>query len=214
MTAFPALLGASGGVLYERIDGAPMQWSHSYMSVPARILMTLAALLALAAGLSPAPATAQGQLKGKFGDWQHRCDKPNPNGPEQCILIQNVLDQADLNLAVVVLRVEDSAATAEARKKEPGAKAVRRPVLRVIAPLGILLPRGLGLKIDDKEIGSTGFVRCLDSGCVAEVDMDNTLIEAFRKGKTALFAVFLTPDEGRGLPVTLEGFEQGFSLLQ
>ena len=164
--------------------------------------------------LSHGAVSAQGTMKAKFGDWQHRCDKPSANGAEQCILIQNVLDQSDLNLAVVVLKVEDTAATAELRKKDPGAAVVRRPVLRVIAPLGILLPRGLGLKIDDKEIGSTGFVRCLESGCVAEVDMDNTLIEAFRKGKVALFAVFLTPEEGRGLPVTLGGFEQGFALLQ
>ena len=164
--------------------------------------------------LFSAPAEAQGQLKNKYGDWQHRCDKPNAAAAEQCILIQNVLDQADLNLAVVVLKVEDTAATAEVRKKDANAKSVRRPVLRVIAPLGILLPRGLGLKIDEKEVGSTGFVRCLESGCVAEVDMDKTLIDQFSKGKVALFAVFLTPEEGRGLPVTLPGFEQGFALLQ
>ncbi|MFY8113014.1 MAG: invasion associated locus B family protein [Rhabdaerophilum sp.] len=161
-----------------------------------------------------APAAAQGTLKQKFGDWQHRCDRPNPAGPEQCILIQNVLDQSDLNLAVVILRVEDSAATADARRRDPSAPAVRRPVLRVIAPLGILLPRGLGLKIDERDIGSTGFVRCLESGCVAEVDMDNALIDGFKRGKVALFAVFLTPEEGRGLPVTLAGFEQGFAQLQ
>ncbi len=160
------------------------------------------------------PAQAQGTLKQKYGDWQHRCDRPNPTGPEQCILIQNVLDQSDLNLAVVILRVEDTAATGEARRRDPSAPSVRRPVLRVIAPLGILLPRGLGLKIDDREIGSTGFVRCLESGCVAEVDMDSALIEGFKRGKTALFAVFLTPEEGRGLPVTLPGFEQGFAQLQ
>lgn len=164
--------------------------------------------------LASAGAGAQGTLKSKYGDWQHRCDKASANGAEQCILIQNVLDQSDLNLAVVVLKVEDTAATAELRKKDPGAPMIRRPVLRVIAPLGILLPRGLGLKIDDKEIGSTGFVRCLESGCVAEVDMDNSLIEGFRKGKVALFAVFLTPEEGRGMPVTLAGFDQGFALLQ
>jgi invasion protein IalB len=44
--------------------------------------------------------------------------------------------------------------------------------------------------------------------------MDQALIDGFRKGKVALFAVFLTPEEGRGLPVTLPGFEQGFALLK
>ncbi len=176
-------------------------------------LVPVVSWLLVLAGLV-APAAAQGTLKQKFGDWQHRCDRPNPAGPEQCILIQNVLDQSDLNLAVVILRVEDSAATADARRRDPSAPAVRRPVLRVIAPLGILLPRGLGLKIDERDIGSTGFVRCLESGCVAEVDMDNALIDGFKRGKVALFAVFLTPEEGRGLPVTLAGFEQGFAQLQ
>lgn len=176
-------------------------------------LVPVVSWLLLVAGFV-VPAAAQGTLKQKFGDWQHRCDRPNPAGPEQCILIQNVLDQSDLNLAVVILRVEDSAATAEARRRDPSAPAIRRPVLRVIAPLGILLPRGLGLKIDERDIGSTGFVRCLESGCVAEVDMDTALIDGFKKGKVALFAVFLTPEEGRGLPVTLSGFEQGFAQLQ
>jgi invasion protein IalB len=175
----------------------------------------LAGLLAFLAGLVAAPAAfAQGQLRGAYGDWQYRCDRVAQSGAEQCILIQNVLDQQDLNLAVVILRVEDPVATAEARKKNANAPVVRRPVLRVIAPLGILLPRGLGLKVDEREVGSTDFVRCLESGCVAEVDMDQNLIEMFSKGKVALFAVFLTPQEGRGLPVTLGGFADGFSKLQ
>lgn len=159
-------------------------------------------------------ASAQGQLRGAYGDWQYRCDRVAQSGQEQCILIQNVLDQQDLNLAVVILRVEDQIATAEARKTNASAPPVRRPVLRVIAPLGVLLPRGLGLKVDDREVGSTDFVRCLESGCVAEVDMDRNLIDLFSKGKLALFAVFLTPQEGRGLPVTLGGFADGFSKLQ
>jgi len=178
-----------------------------------RHLIRIGLALSLFAVVAPG-AFAQGTLKGKFGDWQHRCDKAGANGFEQCILIQNVLDQSDLNLVVVVVRVEDALATAEARKKDPAAAAVRRPILRVIAPLGILLPRGLGLKIDDREIGATDFVRCLESGCVAEVDLDNTLIQALSKGKLAVFAVFLAPEEGRGLPVNLEGFAQGFAQLQ
>ena len=36
----------------------------------------------------------------------------------------------------------------------------------------------------------------------------------YLKGKEATFVIFLTPDEGRGLPLSLEGFEKGFGLLQ
>jgi len=49
-------------------------------------------------------------------------------------------------------------------------------LMRVVAPLGVLLPSGLGLKIDNNDVGRAGFVRCLPNGCVAEVIMDDTLV--------------------------------------
>ncbi|MCA0425443.1 MAG: invasion associated locus B family protein, partial [Proteobacteria bacterium] len=70
------------------------------------------------------------------------------------------------------------------------------------------------LKIDQEVIGSTGFVRCLANGCVAEVELDDALIAKLKAGKEALFVIFLPPDDGRGLPLNLNGFEQGFSQLQ
>ncbi len=173
-----------------------------------------AALLLLASVLGAPHAAAQGTLKAQYGDWQHRCDASQSGKGEQCILIQNVVDQSGLNVAVVVLKVEDGAATIERRKKDPNAAAVRRPVLRIIVPLGVLLPRRLGLKIDEREIGATEFIRCLESGCVAEVDLEGGLLEGFKRGKIALFSLFLTPDEGRGMPVTLPGFESGYAAIQ
>lgn len=158
-----------------------------------------------------APASAQGALKEKIGDWQLRCDKVADRPEEQCILMQSLVDdqstvdgqKAEINLVVVVLKATD-----------PKAGNARKPILRVIAPLGILLPRGLGLKIDSVVIGATGFVRCLANGCVAEVELDDGLIDKMKKGKEALFVIFLPPDEGRGLPLNLDGFEKGFSQLQ
>lgn len=157
------------------------------------------------------PVRAQGALKGNYGDWQLRCDTMPGRAGEQCILMQSLVDdqnvvdgqKVEINLVVVALRASD-----------PKAGNVRKPILRVIAPLGVLLPRGLGLKIDTAEIGATGFVRCLANGCVAEVEMDDPLVEKFKKGKEATFVIFLTPDEGRGLPLSLDGFEKGFALLQ
>ena len=37
----------------------------------------------------------------------------------------------------------------------------RRCPQRVVAPVGVLLPSGLGLKIDQADVGRAGFVRCL-----------------------------------------------------
>ena len=56
----------------------------------------------------------------------------------------------------------------------------------------MLLPSGLGLKIDNIDIGRAGFVRCLPSGCVAEVVMDDKLLDQVRTGKTGTFIIFQT----------------------
>ena len=83
----------------------------------------------------------------------------------------------------------------------------------MIAPLGVLLPAGLGLKIDQTDMGRAGFVRCVPTGCVAEVVMEDKLIDLMTNGQTAIFSVFNTPEEGIGLPLTLPGFKEGFAKL-
>ena len=151
---------------------------------------------------SMAPATearAQGLVKNTFGDWQMRCETPAGATAEQCALVQNVVaeDRPSVTLVIIVLKTADG----------------KSRLLRVVAPLGILLPSGLGLKIDQTDIGRAGFVRCLATGCVAEVVMDDNLITQMRGGQAATFIVFQTPEEGIGIPVSLNGFAAGLDAL-
>ena len=44
--------------------------------------------------------------------------------------------------------------------------------MRVIAPLGVLLPPGVSLRIDDADAGRLSFLQCLPNGCVAQLAMD------------------------------------------
>jgi len=145
------------------------------------------------------PLQAQGLVKAKYGDWQLRCETPPGAAHEQCALLQSVAaeDKPNINLVVIVLKTADG----------------KNRLLRVIAPLGILLPSGLGLKVDDVDIGRAGFVRCLPSGCVAEVVMEEKLIDQLKNGKNATFIIFQTPEEGVGIPLALEGFKTGFDAL-
>ncbi|MCB8820340.1 invasion associated locus B family protein [Microvirga rosea] len=144
-------------------------------------------------------AQAQGMVKNTFGDWQMRCETPAGATSEQCALVQNVAaeDRPNVTLVIIVLK------TADAKSR----------LLRVVAPLGILLPSGLGLKIDQTDIGRAGFVRCLSTGCVAEVVMEENLVNQMKTGQTATFIVFQTPEEGIGIPVSLNGFGAGFDAL-
>ena len=102
-------------------------------------------------------------MKNTYGDWQMRCETPAGAKAEQCALVQNVAaeDRPNLTLLVIVLKTADG----------------KSRLLRVVAPLGVLLPAGLGLKIDQADIGRAGFVRCLTTGCVAEVVLEDNLLE-------------------------------------
>ena len=166
------------------------------MMVLAKRIFVLGAALA---GLAAAPALAQGTIRAEYGDWQMSCDTPPGASFEQCAIIQNVLaeDQPNVGLSVIVLRTADR----EAR------------LLRVLAPLGVLLPNGLGLNVDGTDMGRVAFVRCLPNGCVAEVELDDEIIKVLSEGSSAIFVVFKTPEEGVGIPVSLEGFSEGFAAL-
>ncbi len=157
-------------------------------------------VLALAAFIGmPNPAAAQGTVRSVHNDWQVRCDTPPGAQSEQCALIQSVTaeDRANVGLTVIVLKTADQKAK----------------LMRVVAPMGVLIPSGLGLKIDQADVGRAGFVRCLPNGCVAEVMMDDNLVKQMRTGQTATFIIFQTPEEGIGFPMSLKGFSEGFDKL-
>jgi invasion protein IalB len=160
----------------------------------------LAGLLAAALlfGLT-AIASAQGAVRSVHGDWQIRCDTPPGAQAEQCALIQSVVaeDRSNAGLTVIVLKTADQ----------------KNKIMRVVAPLGVLLPSGLGLKLDNVDVGRAGFVRCLPNGCVAEVVMDDKLLGQLRTAKTATFIIFETPEEGIGFPLSLNGLGEGYDKL-
>jgi invasion protein IalB len=159
------------------------------------VCTALAAALTAAAG----SAGAQGVVKNTFGDWQMRCETPPGAKSEQCALVQNVMaeDRPNLTLLVIALKTADG----------------KSRLLRMVAPLGILIPAGIGLRIDQADIGRAGYVRCLTTGCIAEAVLDDTLLNQLKGGQTATFIVFQTPEEGVGVPVSLNGFGAGFDGL-
>jgi invasion protein IalB len=165
--------------------------------------------IALAAAMLVAPGAAQAQqdtmpaangtVKSVHGAWSIICDTPPGAKTEQCAMMQNVVasDRPEIGLSVVVLKTADHKAQ----------------ILRVLAPLGVLLPNGLGLNVDGKDIGRAYFVRCFQDGCYAEVILEQKLIDTLSHGKSATFIVFQTPEQGIGIPVDLTGFADGFAAL-
>jgi invasion protein IalB len=159
---------------------------------------------ALAQGASPeaAPvATGPGSVvKETHGAWQVSCRTPPGAKEEKCALVQSVTaeDRPNVGLTVVFYK-----AIGEDKK-----------LLRVVVPLGVLLPTGLGLKIDGQDVGNAPFLKCGKRGCVAEVVLQDEVINKMKAGGTAMFIIFDTPEAGIGIPVSLQGFGDALTSLR
>jgi invasion protein IalB len=180
--------------------------SHQPSTAAIKTINTIVAGLALFATVflttllgMTGTASAQGAVRSVHGDWQIRCDTPPGAQAEQCALIQSVVaeDRSNAGLTVIILKTADQ----------------KSKLMRVVAPLGVLLPSGLGLKLDNKDVGRAGFVRCLPNGCVAEVVMDDNLLNQLKTAQTATFIIFETPEEGIGFPLSLKGIGEGYDKL-
>lgn len=163
------------------------------------MFLILAALLVAAMSTAP-QVLAQSKKKELFGDWEINCGKPPGSREQKCALVQSVIDEerANVGLRVVFLLASGG-----------------RKVLRVVAPLGVLLPFGLGLRIDDEPIGKEPlpFIRCRPMGCISEIIVKDKLLDKLKTGKTALFIIVETKEEGRAIPVSLNGFTKGLVRL-
>ncbi len=150
------------------------------------------------------PALAQGRptdgtVRSQHGDWQVVCRPPPPGASKEvCAVVQSVTAEDRNNVGLTVYFQTFSDGT---------------QVLRVFAPLGVLLPPGLGLKIDGTDIGNAPFLRCHSFACYAQVTVQKTLIDQLRNGQTAIFIIFQTEEAGIGIPISLSGFKEAVDAL-
>jgi invasion protein IalB len=167
----------------------------------AAAFFAVAQIAASLIGTGPALAVdaPEGTVKSQHGDWQVVCKDP-PAGAKNpiCALVQSVTAEDKNNIGLTVYFQKFSNGTR---------------VLRVFAPLGVLLPPGLGLKIDDKDVGHAPFLRCHSFACYAQVVVEDPLIEQLKTGKTAIFIIFQTEEAGIGIPISLKGFGEALSDL-
>ena len=181
---------------------AALLWATALTSGAATAQTTKAAS---AVGQAPAAAAGApnnpegGVVRSQHGDWQLVCKPPPPGAKaEVCALVQSVTaeDRGNVGLTVYV------------QKFSNGSK-----VLRVFAPVGVLLPPGLGLKIDNVDVGNAPFLRCHTFACYAQVVMDDALLAKLKAGKQAVFIIFQTEEAGIGIPISLNGFDKAVAVL-
>lgn len=176
----------------------------SFFSNMKNIFLTLTLALAcqflLGLTLSQDAAAQATKVKKNHGAWQVNCGRPPGSKTERCAAVQSVTaeDRPNVGLTVILLKSRDGS----------------KRLLRVVAPLGVLLPAGLGLKVDNVDIGHVKFIKCGKIGCIAEATLNAKEIGKLTNGKNAVFIFFQTPEAGIGIPISLQGFSSALASIQ
>jgi invasion protein IalB len=145
------------------------------------------------------PSFAQGPTDGQtFGDWGIAC--PAEGGGE-CNLVQQV-SNSKTNEPLLLARV-----VAGEKDGKPAAQ------LMIVLPLGVLLPNGLGLQVDDGEKARVPFLQCLEPGCHTIVTLDGDSLAKFKAGRQLTVEVGTPNGKGIKVPVSLSGFTDGLAAL-
>ena len=179
----------------------------------------LAGILILTLGLPPAPreqalaqnspaepavantGPPQGAVRGQHGEWQIVCRPPPPGSKaEVCAMSQGATDIRDENLGIQIYF--QKFATGEF-------------VFRVFTSLGVYLPRGIELRVDDESLWTIAFIRCLPVGCMTQHVLSEAETKKLLSGKTGILIFFRTPEKGGGVgvPIDLSGFADAYAAL-
>jgi invasion protein IalB len=156
-------------------------------------------ILALTAYGPVAAAPTDGQ---QFKDWTIRCAKPSEEATEElCGMVQIVTDESGEN---PVLMAEIGYVPGE-----------DRPIGRFTVPLGVLLPAGMEVQVDDaEEVGRAPFTVCHPIGCIAIIRLDDKVVGMFKKGVTLKITLHSPQGQSKTVPLSLSGFTAAFNSLQ
>lgn len=169
---------------------------------------SLSALIAAATlAVAPVGASAQEQpaevVRETHGSWEIRCVG------EACAMTQTFADSEGRPvLAVSISKLPEAQTTDEG--------VVILGIARILTPLNVQLPEGLGLKIDDGPARSAPYVVCSQVGCLSRPPLTADLVEELKGGSKAEFLTVIETPEGKRIvaaPIALEGFTAAFEAL-
>jgi invasion protein IalB len=143
---------------------------------------------------APPPASAPGLEVRQFQDWAVRCGQPARGGPEACEMVQQRQDeQGQIVLFIAVGKLPNT----------------DNPGMLIILPLGIELPPGAALKVDEGEEVPAQIRRCVRAGCEVELLLEPAILARLKGGTEANVLFQIADEQGRrtvGVPFSLLGF--------
>jgi invasion protein IalB len=132
--------------------------------------------------------------------WNARCGSGSREAPLECVIEQTaVLSQTGQLVALVSIRV-------------PG--DTRAPVALVQLPLGLNLPLGAKLQVDDGKAIDLPIQTCENRGCYANAPVTPDMLAALRTGKQLKISFQNLAKETMTIPLPLNDFASAYDKIK
>jgi len=159
----------------------------------------LAFLAAAGWTLAAAAAPEDGQ---KFDDWTIRCnDNPQNAATGGCVMFQAVVNK-ETNRAIMQVAIGYLAQ-----------EQVKTPAAVITLPLGVRLPPGVIMQVDEKDSTNFPFERCLPEGCMVQFRLTADQIAVFKGGTAGKFTFQHASGQPVAIPFSLKGFTAALTAL-
>jgi len=126
----------------------------------------------------------------KSGDWEVSCK-------ETCVIGQAVTStNGSLKFGLTITQVKGAAV----------------PIAQINTPLGLYLPRGLGIQVSDKKM-DIPFITCLPTGCKAIFKVTDALVAKLNKSNLLQMRFYTQSKTPQIINISLNGFEDAIKQL-
>lgn len=199
---------------YSEAPGFSPTWSA--MPIQFRFVALAAALLSAGAAhaqqgakknaappvAQPAPAPTQAQAEGTPGQpgWIVRCTSASREAPLECAMEQNaVLTKTGQTVVLINIRI---------------APDTRTPIALLQLPLGLNLPVGAKLQVDEGKTFDLQIQTCENRGCYASTPVAPDLLAALRSGKQLRVSFQNMAKETIAIPMPLVDFAAAYDKIK
>jgi invasion protein IalB len=132
--------------------------------------------------------------------WSSKCASETRQTPVECSVEQTVVvTNSGQLLASVVIRIPAD---------------TRQPVMMVQVPVGLYLPAGLNLQVDDEKPQPLALQTCDLKGCYAGAPVSPEMIKAMKDGKLFKITLQNMAKENISVPLTLANFAEAYQKIQ
>jgi invasion protein IalB len=152
-------------------------------------------------GQQPAASDSAEAASGKSDNAAATTDPAQSQAKRICGMIQSARDEKrpQLGITLYISRIKQ------------GDKELTQ--MRILAPIGVWLPQGIGLDIDGQAVGSMPYSNCLPQVCLARAETSPETLDKFKKGTVANFFIYAGPGAGVPLKISLKGFGKALDAL-